>query len=90
MLALFSRFVSWLRLDGVRALKPSSTHPPQRKVIISPELADTELLTLECGHTILVHRHRIRQFPCQQCLWLQNANAGKPQPVSTDEGSGKT
>lgn len=89
MLALFSRFVRWVRLDGVRALK-------------LPQLSNDEYMWLICG--LEAQREKLVRLGTRPPYeleklkerlvegWtfrLQSANAAKSQAVETPEGSAK-
>jgi hypothetical protein len=79
MFALFSRFVRWLRPDGVRALKRFH----YRNVVSYQPIRDgrgDELVTLECGHSFILHLTRRAVWPCEECA--DSANAVKPQPTN--------
>jgi hypothetical protein len=52
----------------VKRLFPDpSKFAPYRRAIRREQDEDEEIVTLDCGHQIILRRHRIDTFPCEEC-----------------------
>jgi hypothetical protein len=84
MLALFSRFVRWLKGTGVRAPETDVRKWPYR-----PVRRLTEIYELQCGHRVEIRKPGFGAFPCRLCP-SQSANEQLAQPVESVEKSADT
>jgi hypothetical protein len=94
MLALFSRFLRWLRPDGVRALKPVALLDLFSRP--SGDLWTHEFFTWPNGTKFEVSGGVLRVWDvalggagCDWMITIQSANAGELQPVETGLKSAK-
>ena len=66
-LTMFALLVGEDWIVRVRRRRHVFTLPPERRITDREETPEGEQVTLECGHRILIRRHRILSLPCNEC-----------------------